>query len=253
MKKQFSVKQMMKVASKLRVLKNENIVRFRGLCEQPSCLIFEYCCIEKDGQVLNNIAQLVDLLNENDDYHLFERIDYVLQATRGVKYLHQHGIVHRDIKPTNLLVTGGLNKIIVKVADFDDLYHMKETITSTRTRFVTYGMTLAYTAPELCSCTVPGPSEETDIYSIAITSYEILSSDESAWSGIIPILNDTILLNAICMGKRPSIPKLKSLYSWNRDCISKVTSLFTDMWDVLPGNRPQLEQVSMLELWLAAC
>ena len=40
-------------------------------------------------------------------------IDYIIQAARGLQYAHEQGIVHRDIKPGNLIVDGeGTVKIL---------------------------------------------------------------------------------------------------------------------------------------------
>lgn len=33
--------------------------------------------------------------------------ELALQLFQGIKYLHQHGVVHRDLKPNNLLVSKG--------------------------------------------------------------------------------------------------------------------------------------------------
>jgi WD40 repeat protein/serine/threonine protein kinase len=44
-----------------------------------------------------------------------QAVDFILQAARGLAFLHQHQLVHRDIKPSNLLLTA--NGTIVKVAD----------------------------------------------------------------------------------------------------------------------------------------
>src|SRR5437763_508331 len=41
-------------------------------------------------------------------------VGYVLQAARGLKFAHDHGLIHRDVKPENLLLN---DQGVVKVAD----------------------------------------------------------------------------------------------------------------------------------------
>lgn len=57
---------------------------------------------------------LMDLIKEKGKFDVEVAVGYVLQAARGLRYGHQQGMVHRDIKPDNLMLnTDG----IVKVAD----------------------------------------------------------------------------------------------------------------------------------------
>src|SRR5436305_1434656 len=41
-------------------------------------------------------------------------VGYILQAARGLQYAHDHGMVHRDVKPANMMIN---DNGIVKVAD----------------------------------------------------------------------------------------------------------------------------------------
>ena len=56
-----------------------------------------------------------ELLRERGHLDVDEAVEIVAQACRGLDYAHRNGVVHRDVKPGNLLVTpeGG-----VKLADF---------------------------------------------------------------------------------------------------------------------------------------
>ena len=201
-KMQFSKRKIIKVAEKLRKLCHTNIVRFRRYSLHPTTIFPELCQVNIDGMYVHNLSQLISELNDNNSICLLERIHYVLQAAHGIQYLHSCDIIHRDIKPANLLLTGTLNNVTIKVADFDDFVDIKETITCTLTTSNNkQGMTLTYMSPEICKGLVDKPTKSLDVYSFAITCYEVLSIHHSAWYGVLPVLNDTLLLNAIISGK----------------------------------------------------
>ena len=73
-------------------------------------------------------------------------------------------------------------------------------------------MTLACTAPELCLCLIKKATKLSDIYSFTIICFESLIDGSSAWLGALPILNDTILINALLKQKRPELDAIKDLY-----------------------------------------
>ena len=85
----------------------------------------------------------------------------------GLKTLHEHDTVPKDFKPVNLLVSGSLSNILIKVAGFDETQKTTNTVTScvaaTQHRFT--GMTFTYTAPKICLQYVKSATLETDIYS----------------------------------------------------------------------------------------
>ena len=180
LKKQFSKRKILEVSIKLQKLKHPNVVRFRGYSVRPSAIFFEFCevCIEQEENV-HNIAQLIEVFNQNNHFVLKERIDILLQSARGLRYLHDNNVIHKDFKPANLLVSGSLANITVKVADFDDIVDLKNTMAATMTKSEysnnnMAGMTMTYFAPEI----VHGPSKTitkmSDVYSWAISGYEIL-------------------------------------------------------------------------------
>ena len=57
---------------------------------------------------------LADLVDQHGRLPPAEAIGYTIQAARGLEFAHQHGMIHRDVKPANLLLNG---QGIVKVAD----------------------------------------------------------------------------------------------------------------------------------------
>lgn len=229
----------------MRKLKHQNIARIRGFSYRPTCLIFEYCVVKIDEEDVHNLSQLINLRNENKEFDLNERLDYIMQACNGIQYLHENGIIHRDIKPVNMLVSNTNGKICLKLSDFDDVVVMKDTILSTTTSNFLEGMTLGYTAPELCTRSIKKPCEATDIYSFGMSMYEILTDLAYPWSEVLPILNDVLLLDALKDGKRPPAVYLKKFYNHN-NLSTELVTLIERCWSSDSWMRPTISMVSPL-------
>nr|XP_047145638.1 putative serine/threonine-protein kinase [Hydra vulgaris] len=202
----------LQVADKLRKLVCPHLVVFRGYSLRPSAFIFDFCGVNVGDECL------------------------------PLKTLHDFGIVHRDFKPSNLLVTGTLSKLCVKLTDFDDLSLIQETVNATLTNKVfLFGMTLAYTAPEICKQEVKSPSFKSDIYSWSMSAYEVLSGYESPWVNIIPILNDSLLIEALSQDKRPNINDLNQFYTFNNE--TWIFKMICNAWDTNPDVRKDIDKI----------
>jgi eukaryotic-like serine/threonine-protein kinase len=109
-----------------------------------------------------------ELLRERGHLGVDEAVEIVAQACRGLDYAHRNGVVHRDVKPGNLLVTddgGG-----VKLADFGIA---KATEQSSITQVGSVLGTAAYLAPEQARGEASGP--RSDLYSLGVVAYQLLS------------------------------------------------------------------------------
>ncbi len=241
-----------KIVKKLVELKHENLVRFLGYSLQPSCIALEYCELNFDGEIVHNASQLLDIWNDEENFNLHNRFNIIKQATAGLEALHRSGIIHRDFKPSNLLVTGVLSNILIKVSDFDDFYGIKNTTMATQTmtsnRLV--GCTLAYTAEEICLQYANAPSFSADIFSWAMTCYEIFAGVPSPWVNVLPILNDVLLVNALSEKKRPPISDLKHRYCGAEKTVDLLSKLICQCWDSEPTKRLTVQQVNILAILL---
>ncbi|XP_065664456.1 uncharacterized protein LOC136086114 [Hydra vulgaris] len=225
----FSLKSLSEIenqaADKLRKLVCPHLVVFRGYLLR---LIFDFCGVNVGDECVNNVSQMIKFFNENDHYALNERLDIIKQATLGLKTLHYFGIVHKDFKPSNFLVTGTLNKLSVKIIDFDDLSLIQETIHATLTnKIFLLEMTLAYTAPEICKQEVKSPSFKSDIYSWSTSAYEVLSG--------------YIMALTLSQDKRPNINELNQFYTFNDE--TWVFKMICNAWDTNPEVRKDIDKI----------
>jgi eukaryotic-like serine/threonine-protein kinase len=96
-----------------------------------------------------------------------EAVNIVLQACRGLEYAHRHGVVHRDVKPGNLLLS---DEGTVKLADFGIA---KATEQSSITQVGSVLGTAAYLAPEQARGEPAGP--QADLYSLGVVTYQLIT------------------------------------------------------------------------------
>jgi len=104
---------------------------------------------------------------ESDRVGVKKAVDITLQATEALGTAHRKGILHRDVKSANIMVSMEGN---VKVMDFG-LAHLEERSQLTRTG-TTMG-TLAYSSPE--QLTGRPYDERSEIWSLGVVFYELLT------------------------------------------------------------------------------
>ena len=111
--------------------------------------------------------ELRDILNEKPLLPLVQVLDLVGQVALGLAYAHEHGIVHRDVKPSNIMI---LQDDHVKITDFG-IARMASAAVRTQT-----GMVLGspkYMSPEQVMGKLT--DQRSDIFSLGIMLYEMLT------------------------------------------------------------------------------
>ena len=97
-----------------------------------------------------------------------EAVDYMIQLASALDYAHQHGIVHRDVKPDNLYVMGDGT---IKLGDFGIAQtDASEQLTSKDSEIVG---SVHYLAPEITSGRPA--TGQSDIYSAGVTFFELIT------------------------------------------------------------------------------
>ncbi|PNT64135.1 serine/threonine-protein kinase STY8 [Brachypodium distachyon] len=142
----------------LREVDHANIIRLIGSCtkEPQFCMMTEYM----------SGGSLFDFLkNEHNVLDLPMILKFALDICRGMAYLHQKGIIHRDLKSANLLID---KYQVVKVAHFGlSRYQDQEGVMTAETG------TYRWMAPEVMNHQHYGHAA--DVYSFAIVLWELMT------------------------------------------------------------------------------
>jgi serine/threonine protein kinase len=105
-----------------------------------------------------------------------ERLELFAPVCRAVHHAHQKGVIHRDIKPTNILVTVQDGKPTPKVIDFGVAKALSQRLTE-RTVYTEQGRLIGtpeYMSPEQAEMTGLNVDTTTDVYSLGVVLYELL-------------------------------------------------------------------------------
>jgi len=108
-----------------------------------------------------------EILRDENWVDVDEAVRIVEQACEGLAYAHRHGVVHRDVKPGNLLRS---SEGEIKLADFGIA---KATEESSITQVGSVIGTAAYLAPEQARGEEAGPPA--DIYALGVVTYQLIS------------------------------------------------------------------------------
>jgi eukaryotic-like serine/threonine-protein kinase len=134
--------------------------------------VFDFGFDERQHQhfiVMEHVAgqSCAELLRDHGHLDVPHAVDYLSQSCKGLEYAHRNGVIHRDVKPGNLLVS---DSGVVKLADFGIA---RATDQSSITQVGSVLGTAAYLAPEQARGEEAGP--RSDIYSLGVVAYQLLS------------------------------------------------------------------------------
>lgn len=219
-------------------LSHENIVSMIDVDEEDECfyLVMEYI----EGPTL------AEYIHSHGPLSVETAIKFTEQILSGIKHAHDMRIVHRDIKPQNVLIDK--NKTL-KIFDFGIAKALSET-SLTQTNHVLG--TVQYLSPEQAKG--ESTDEGTDIYSIGIVLYEMLVGEppfngETAVSIAIKHIQDSI--PNITTDKREEVPQSLSnvvLRATEKDKHNRyhtVQEMCDDLTSALHENRANEEKYEL--------
>lgn len=168
-------------------LDHRNVLKFYGICVSPPQigLVVELC---SHGDLKTSLKV------EKAYWNPQRKIRVCLECAMAISYLHQHNIIHRDVKCHNFFVD---TNYTAKLGDFGESTFKIDSAN----RNMTILGTVAYMAPELIAAN-KHYSAAIDIYALAVTMCEIWTGDDP----FSDVKNFMFIYDLVKEGKRPSLP-----------------------------------------------
>jgi tetratricopeptide (TPR) repeat protein len=106
-----------------------------------------------------------------------QRLELFVQVCQAVQHAHQKGIIHRDVKPSNVLISRHDGTPVVKVIDFGIAKALGQQLTD-KTLFTNFAQMIGtplYMSPEQAGMSDLDVDTRSDIYSLGVLLYELLT------------------------------------------------------------------------------
>ncbi|KAK4340501.1 hypothetical protein RND71_041963 [Anisodus tanguticus] len=197
----------------MRKVRHKNVVQFIGACTRPPnlCIVTEYM---SGGSVYDYLHK------QKGSFKLPTLLKVAIDVSKGMNYLHQNNIIHRDLKAANLLMD---ENEVIKVADFGVARVKAQTGVMTAETG-----TYRWMAPEVIEH--KPYDHKADVFSFGVVLWELLT-------GKLPYEYLTPLQAAIGVVQkdlRPTIPK---------DTPPKLAELLETCWQQEPTSRPDFSEI----------
>jgi predicted ATPase/signal transduction histidine kinase/CheY-like chemotaxis protein/tRNA A-37 threonylcarbamoyl transferase component Bud32 len=128
----------------------------------------QYLAIIQEDDDATDLEKIIP----TDGFALAEFFNMAIQIVAGLADIHQANIIHKDIKPANLIVNTQTNRI--KYIDYGSASQLKEENQPAQSLNKLEG-TLAYISPEQTGRMNRAMDYRTDFYSLGVTFYQLLS------------------------------------------------------------------------------
>ena len=149
-----------------------------------------------------------------------QSLAWTSDVAHGMKHLHDHAIIHRDLKSANILLTSGW---VAKLCDFGSARESPHTVTTEQTG------TYRWMSPEVMRSATVRINKKCDLFSYGMILFELFAHE-------IPYadLRDNIdVLLSVTSGKRPPIPPTLPPY---------LHDLLRRCWEEDPCLRPTFDE-----------
>ncbi|KAH0719411.1 hypothetical protein KY290_016340 [Solanum tuberosum] len=197
----------------MRKIRHKNVVQFIGACTRPPNL-----CIVTEFMTRGSIYTF--LHKQRGAFKLPTLLKVAIDVSKGMSYLHQNNIIHRDLKTANLLMD---EHGVVKVGDFG----VARVQTQTGVMTAETG-TYRWMAPEVIEH--KPYDHKADVFSFGIVMWELLTG-EIPYAYLTPL---QAAIGVVQQGLRPTIPKSTH---------PKLAELLEKCWQQDPTQRPDFSEI----------